>query len=330
MRDHKAIALFSGGLDSLLSVKHMMNLGYEVFPVFFSTAYFPTLKAEESARRNGLDLIVHEFSSAHLKMVMNPTFGYGKNFNPCIDCHAMMLNVAGNMLQDLGADFIITGEVIGQRPMSQRRDSLAVVSRHSGFAQLIVRPLSQKCLPDTMPIKEGWVLKEEMLAINGRSRKEQIRLAEEYGITFYPPPGGGCLLTDRNFTLRLKDLVEHDQSNDQNTALLKLGRHFRLDKEHKLIVGRNNEENTILWENDPDAFFLRCEDFTGPLGMVTGADPVTVISQAAAILLSYVHKAPEQANVIYGYGQDLSDRILVTKANKEILNETQIYLPDGQ
>ena len=208
-RKHKAIALFSGGLDSILSVRYMMSLGFEVQPVFFRAPYLVPDKACESAAKNGLDLIVRDISAEHFALLKNPRYGFGKNYNPCIDCHALMFKTAGLMLGELGADFLISGEVLGQRPKSQMRDGINAVSKASSFADLLVRPLSQRLLTPTLPIREAWIEPDTMLDFHGRSRKRQMFLARELGISYYPHPGGGCLLTDVNFALRLDDYFQH-------------------------------------------------------------------------------------------------------------------------
>ncbi|HNX37378.1 MAG TPA: tRNA (5-methylaminomethyl-2-thiouridylate)-methyltransferase [Candidatus Cloacimonadota bacterium] len=328
MRTRKAIALFSGGLDSILTVKFMQKLGYTVYPVFFNAPYFPTNKAVISARDNGIELILRDITEEHFAMVMNPKFGYGKNINPCIDCHAMMINLAGRMMEELNADFIITGEVIGQRPMSQRRDSLAVVANHSGFGDLLVRPLCQKCLPDTLPIRLGWVDKQEMLNFNGRSRKPQMDMAAEYGITSFPAPGGGCSLTDVNYTLRLRELIKYEHDTGMDLSLLKYGRHYRLSPKHKLIIGRDERENDTLWESFPESLFLRSDEFSGPLGLISGADPSPkIIELAASILLTYITKAPDVSPVIFGIGDMLDRTLEARKASGEVLRALMITQP---
>lgn len=268
--DYAAIALFSGGLDSLLAVKWMQKAGYKVYPVYFLTPYMPIERALESARDNGLDLIVRDITTEHLKMMHDPATSFGKNLNPCIDCHALMFRSAGEMLEELNAHYLISGEVLGQRPMSQRSNAMNQVGNLSGYRDLIIRPLCQKLLQDTAPLRDGWVDPNDMLDIHGRGRVRQLQLAEELGITRFPPPAGGCLLTDRNYTLRLQDLISHQQMNEEHLELLKYGRHFRLSETVKLIIGRDEKENGYLENISQGHTVLLAKDQMGPLGLLTG------------------------------------------------------------
>ncbi len=317
-KDKKAIALFSGGLDSILSVKYMMSLGYEVIPVFFKTPYLPEVKALEYAAKNGLKLIVKDVSIEHLEMLKNPRYGFGKNINPCIDCHALMFKLAGDLLQEYQADFLISGEVLGQRPMSQRRDALAAVSKTSGYKDLLIRPLSQKLLSDTAPIRLGWIDKEEMLDFSGRGRSRQKALAATLGVLHYPHPGGGCLLTDANYTIRLQDLFSHDEAEPYQIELLKYGRHFRLSNGAKLIVGRDERDNEALEASFQRGLLLYTEQFPGPLGVLI-ADKYSeeLILEAASIYLYYNKKAPDTWTVTYAEKYPLDRSIMVKKADLE-------------
>ncbi|MDD3533705.1 MAG: tRNA (5-methylaminomethyl-2-thiouridylate)-methyltransferase [Candidatus Cloacimonetes bacterium] len=292
--DYSAIALFSGGLDSLLAVKWMQKAGYKVYPVYFLTPYMPIERALESARDNGLDLIIRDITEEHLKMMQDPETSFGKNLNPCIDCHALMFRMAGDMLSELDADFLISGEVVGQRPMSQRRDTLNRVAKLSGYRDLIIRPLSQKLLRKNTPIREGWVDLSDMLDFHGRGRSRQLQLAEELGITRFPSPAGGCLLTDRNYTLRIKDLISHQQMDEKNLELLKYGRHFRLDESTKLIIGRDERENDCLERLSDGLIRLKAKNQNGPLGLLTDdpTDPI-ILNLALSIFWFYHPKAPQ-------------------------------------
>ncbi len=325
-RTHTAIALFSGGLDSILSVKWMQLLGYTVHPVFFQAPYIPVERAEKSARENDLELIVKDITPRHLQMMQNPVHGFGKNYNPCIDCHALMFEAAAELLPELGADFLISGEVLGQRPMSQRRNALQAVQKLSGVGRLIVRPLSQKLLPDTYPITAGWVDKAELLAFHGRSRTPQIELAGRLGLS-YPAPGGGCLLTDRNFSLRLSELVAHGQADAANIRLLRWGRHFRLTDQIKLIVGRSESDNAGLDSEGYHGVYLTIRDILGPLGLLTTASPPPdILAQAASILLCYCRKAADPGYVKYGIDKNYDGEILVEKYPEQLLKELMISL----
>ncbi|MDP2172882.1 MAG: tRNA (5-methylaminomethyl-2-thiouridylate)-methyltransferase [Candidatus Cloacimonadaceae bacterium] len=326
MKQHKAIALFSGGLDSILSVKWMQKHGYTVFPVFFRAPYIPSERAIDIAGKNSIELIVRDITAAHLEMMKNPKYGFGGHLNPCIDCHALMFRMAGNMLAELGADFLISGEVLGQRPMSQRRDALDSVANHSGFPDLLIRPLSQKLLPDTLPIREGWVDKTELLAFHGRGRKDQICLAAEMEIV-YPTPAGGCLLTDRNFTLRLKDLIAHGQTDEESITLLRFGRHFRLSAKTKLIIGRTEADNNELEKHSSSGIRMLIKEVYGPLGIIISEEPERkLLSLAASILLYYSRKAPSPGIVKYGIDNNLDNEIVVSKCPEDILRKHIISL----
>lgn len=309
MSKRRAIALFSGGLDSILSVKYMQSLGYDVIPIFFKTPYLPDEKAKHYALVNGIDLVIHDISERHLNMLKNPRYGFGKNINPCIDCHAIMFTIAGELLQEYHADFLISGEVLGQRPMSQRKDAIAAVSKISGYKELLIRPLCQQLLPDTKPIQEGWVDREQMLAFHGRGRSAQKLLALQLGVREYPQPGGGCLLTDANYSVRLKDLLSHDEANPYNIELLKYGRHFRLNPETKLIVGRDEADNDAMERVYQGGMLLQTEEYMGPLGLLISSNySPEVIELAASVYLYYSKKAPDMWSVNYGdkYPLDLS------------------------
>jgi tRNA U34 2-thiouridine synthase MnmA/TrmU len=243
----KALSIFSGGLDSMLASALMRDLGIEVQALIFETPFFPSQKAGRSARAITLPLKVINITERHLEVVKSPTHGYGENLNPCIDCHTLMLRMAGEMLEEEGAHFIISGEVVGQRPMSQNRKTLSLVASESGFEGHILRPLSAKLLPSTIPEEKGWVKRDELMDFSGRSRKPQMELARRFNITDYPSPAGGCLLTDKIFSRRLKDLFASGSNLEiREIELLKLGRHFRIGSSTKMIVGRNKMENQTI------------------------------------------------------------------------------------
>ena len=221
MNKYKAIALVSGGLDSILSALWMQKLGYEVIPLFFETPFFTPKKAKSATCAANLTLTVQNISEDFLQMLKHPRYGFGKNFNPCVDCHGLMFRKAAEFMAESGADFLISGEVLGQRRMSQRMDTLNAVRKLSGVAELIIRPLSQKLLPDTKPIVEGWIDKNNLLDFNGRGRKRQIQLAKEFKLSTFVSPGGGCLLTESNYCKKLKDLFDYDQLDVRQADLIK-------------------------------------------------------------------------------------------------------------
>jgi len=321
-----AIALFSGGLDSVLAVAWMQRLGHRVHPVCFSAPYITADRATQSARENGFELTVVDISAAHLKMLEDPVHGFGKNHNPCIDCHGLMFWEAAKLLPKFGADFLISGEVLGQRPMSQRRNALQAVDKLSGHADLIVRPLSQKLLPDTKPIRAGWVDKSRLLDLSGRGRSRQIALARELGLS-YPAPGGGCLLTDRNFSLRLRELIFMKEDSEAQIRLLRWGRHFRLAPGVKLIVGRDKADNEGLVAEDFPGLWFRLRDLEGPLGLLTEPDPpADVIALAASILLYYSNKAPSPAWVKYAVDRNHWREIWVEKCPEDSFRPLLISL----
>jgi len=327
LKPHKAIALFSGGLDSILAVKVMQSLDYTVYPVFFQAPYITPEKAIHSASANGLDISVMDITARHLEMMKAPSHGFGKNYNPCIDCHALMFQVAGELLEEYGAHFLISGEVLGQRPMSQHLRALRSVGNLSGFADLIVRPLSQAYLPPTLPVREGWVDVSLLPKLQGRSRSAQFELAKQLGVVDYPPPGGGCLLTDRNYSLRMDDLVVHGQDDLYNIVLLRRGRHFRLSPVHKLIIGRDAADNAALEEEIRQGTSLRIKDKNGPLGLVTGADPdPETIRLAGSILVSYYTKATDPDWVVYQIDNMAQAEMLVAKCDPELRSRFKISL----
>ncbi len=245
----KAIALLSGGLDSTLAARLVLDQGIELEALNFMTVFCTCtnrgatcLASQKAVETLGIPLRVFNVSEEYLNVVRNPKHGYGSNMNPCIDCRIFMLKKAKVYMEESGGSFIITGEVLGQRPMSQRRDAMRLIEKEAGLEGLILRPLSAQFLPITLPEREGWIDREKLLNIQGRSRKPQMKLAEQFNIRDYPCPAGGCLLTDPGFARRIRDLMEHQYDFSLNDVhLLKFGRHFRLSPKVKLVVGRNEE-----------------------------------------------------------------------------------------
>jgi tRNA-specific 2-thiouridylase len=245
----KALGLLSGGLDSLLAVCVLREQGLELAGISFGTPFFGADRGRSAAEKLGIPLMVKDITVPHLKMLRNPKHGFGSNMNPCIDCHILMVKVACGLMKEGGFDFIFTGEVLNERPMSQNKQALRIVEKESGCEGHLLRPLSAKLLDETVPEKEGKVRREKLLGISGRSRKPQIELAKKYGLKEYPTPAGGCLLTDPGFSKRLRELRERDGLDDvRSIQLLKVGRHFRLESGRKVIVGRNELENRRLEE----------------------------------------------------------------------------------
>lgn len=294
----KALALLSGGLDSTLAVKMMLDQGVEVVAVNFMSPFCNCTPKSAGCKSQALK-VAHDFNIPvrvinkgieYLKTVVeHPKHGYGRGMNPCIDCRIYMHRKAKQMLEEEGASFIVSGEVLGQRPMSQRRHSIELIERESETAGILLRPLSAMHFEPTLAEQEGVVDREKLLAIEGRCRKEQIKLADEIGVTDYPCPAGGCMLTEVVFAGRLKDLFEHNPDYDLHDArMLRHGRHLRLSPTLKVIVGRDEAENTILERRSwPNETTLVPEDFMGPTALtrdeVTDAD----ILKIGSIILRY-------------------------------------------
>jgi tRNA U34 2-thiouridine synthase MnmA/TrmU len=285
----RALGLMSGGLDSTLAAMTLLRQGIEVTGIAFVTPFFSAEKARKAAAAIGQNLIVEDIGAIHLQMVKTPQYGYGRNMNPCIDCHAMMFRLAGARMQRDGFDFLFSGEVLGQRPMSQNSTALRAVANHSGFPERILRPLSAKLLPPTPMEETGMVDRSRLLDIQGRSRKRQHALARAWGFDNIPASGGGCLLTEKGFSNQLRDLLQHDAAADlSDVELLKVGRQFRLTPTAKLVVGRNQQDNLALEALVTSRHtLLRCRDVSGPLGVYCGANDPATLQQAAAIVASY-------------------------------------------
>lgn len=303
----KAIGLISGGLDSSLAIKAIQLQGIEVIAVHFLIPFvkYDAKSTEESsaqkiARNLGCKLKIIELKDDYLKMVKTPRHGYGKNLNPCIDCKIFMLQRAKEIMRSSAAKFIFTGEVIGQRPMSQTKRSLRKIEEESSLKGLLVRPLSAKFLPQTIPQKEGWLKEELLFDIHGRGRKRQIALARKWKIKEYPWPGGGCLLTDPSFCKRLKELIAHNEYSYENIELLKVGRHFRLSKDFKFIVGRDQKDNEkiIQLAKKNDALFLPANRVPGPVGLGKGVMNEKIKELCASIIARYT-KAKSQVEVSF-------------------------------
>jgi len=323
----KALAMISGGLDSTLAAKLIKDQGIEVIGLCFKSYFFGADSAIKMAKQIGIPLVVVDFSEEHLNMVKNPKHGHGKNMNPCIDCHAMMMNYSGKLLDEYKADFIITGEVLNQRPMSQNRSALDVVKKESGFSDKILRPMCAKNLTPTIMELDGLVDREKLLDISGRSRKVQMELAEKWGIIDYPSPAGGCKLTEPNFSKRLKDLFYHnDETSINDIQLLKYGRHMRVSKNAKIISTRTGDEVQYVkkYLTDRDYVFL-AEDYNGSMVIVLGNPNKEDIEFAAKVTGRYSKgKDENEISVKYGkYKHAFSNSIVVEPA-KDI--EIEKYL----
>ena len=292
----KAIALLSGGLDSTLAAKIILEQGIELDALNFLTVFCnctnrgeTCLASQKAVETLGIPLKVMNVSEEYLEIVKSPQHGYGSNMNPCVDCRIFMMKKTKSYMKEVGASFIITGEVLGQRPMSQRRDAMRLIDKEAGLEGLLLRPLSAQFLPETIPEKEGWVDREKLLNIQGRSRKPQIRLAEQFDIRDYPCPAGGCLLTDPGFARRIRDLMAHAPGFSLNDVhLLKIGRHFRLSPRLKLVVGWDEDENQKIqtFSREEDLLF-KVVHYPGPLSLLRGEADLEAIETSAAITLRY-------------------------------------------
>ncbi|NQT74963.1 MAG: 7-cyano-7-deazaguanine synthase, partial [Candidatus Omnitrophica bacterium] len=249
----KAVSLFSGGLDSMLATRLMVEQGIEVHALNFLTIFCTCTskgcmhQATKAAKELGVPLKVMNITQEYMEVVKKPKYGRGRGMNPCIDCRVFTFRKARSFMEEIGAGFIITGEVLGERPMSQRRGAMEIIERESGLQGLIVRPLCARLFEPSIPEKTGIVDRDKLLDIQGRRRETQIALAKEFGINDYPCPAGGCLLTDKGFSNKLKDLFKYDPQYDiSDLHLLKVARQFRIKESLKLFVGRNQRENESL------------------------------------------------------------------------------------
>jgi len=295
----KAVGLISGGLDSELAVRLLQEQGIKVTGVSCTHPFHPATTPGEKPRplrvaeELGIELVRPDVTDRLLKMLRSPNHGFGKHLNPCIDCRLIYLEQGAKLMKKIGAKFLVTGEVLGQRPMSQRRDAIDIINRDSELAGYILRPLSAKLLPETVPEKEGWVDREKLMDIRGRSRKRQFELARDFGLTQFGSPGGGCLLTMEDFARKLMDLLDHQETLTANDVeLLKKGRHFRLSDSAKLAVGKNHAENSQLMGMARQTdLIIKTSGAPGPVGLVRGTVSDSEIETACAIMGRYVKKA---------------------------------------
>jgi len=303
----KVVALLSGGLDSQLAVKMMQKQGFEVSAVAIKTPFCDFdcgrgcgFEIRERADTLGVDLKTVYLGDEYIEMLKNPKHGFGSGMNPCIDCRTMMFKAAKKHMEEIGAEFIISGEVLGQRPMSQHGPALRTIEKESDLRGKIVRPLSAALLAKTEPEKNGLIKRENLGMISGRSRKGQLELAKEYGIEDPPNAGGGCLLTDPAFSLRAKDLFGHIETPTTNDIdLLKIGRHFRLDQSTKLVVGRNHNENEMIKSLTlPDDVLFEARDHVGPVSILRGKNNVDYLDFAAQITLRYSDAPKSESSIV--------------------------------
>ncbi|MDH5202272.1 MAG: hypothetical protein OEZ31_00905 [Nitrospirota bacterium] len=329
MMTHKAVALFSGGLDSTLAILAILKQGIEVKAVMFLTHFGCGTSIKTSCSHNplstaekyGFEIKLLDVADRFMEIVKNPKFGYGRNLNPCIDCRILMLKEANGVMDSIGADFIVTGEVLGQRPMSQRKDILNVIDREAGTIGYVLRPLSAKLLKITIPEAKGIVNRDMLYDFSGRSRKPQIALAKEFGLIDYPEPAGGCLLTEPNYAHRLRELLVHNpDSQFKEIEMLKIGRHFRFSSSCKIIVGRDKAENeTIQSLSESNDYLLKVEGYGSPITLVTGEITEETLRVAASLCVRYSDaKHLSEVEVIVVNGSD-TFRLRVSPADDEII-----------
>ncbi len=340
----KAIALLSGGLDSTLAIITMLRQGIDVTAVTFLTHFGCDITDSSScskdpfpaAEKFGFGVKLCHLADKFLEIVINPKYGHGKNMNPCIDCRVLMLREAKEFMKLIGADFVITGEVLGQRPMSQRRETFPLIDREAGLEGYVLRPLTALNLKPTIPEKEGLVKRELLYGFRGRSRKPQMALAREFGLTEYPAPAGGCLLTDPIYSYRLKELLEHNhpycypkKSLDflgtpptlKEINLLRVGRHFRLSPHCKAVVGRDREENAqIRLLRESEDYTLEVIGYGSPVTILTGRTTQREIELGASICARYSDGKNMPIVTVKVSGEGRGVMLEVAPANEETIN----------
>jgi hypothetical protein len=291
----KAIALFSGGLDSILAAVLVQRLGVSVVLLhvqhLWSGGDPARQRIREAAARTGLPLRIVDATDEHLDVIRHPKHGYGSAVNPCLDCHIFMLRIGKRVMEDEGADFVVSGEVLGQRPKSQHYRALCDVAEESGLHDRLVRPLSANLLPETLPVREGWLRRDDLLSLSGRGRESQLALAAQFGIQDFPQPAGGCLLTEKAYGARVLDAFAHLGKNAvtrEEFEILRVGRHFRLSEETKVIVGRDEGENEALTARAGGRILIEPSlGVMGPSSLVEGKPTEEELQLAASLAARY-------------------------------------------
>lgn len=319
----KAVGLLSGGLDSTLAVKLMLEQGIDVIALKFTSPFCLCDQkgrcfSSEIAKRLNIPLKVMAKGADYIKIVRKPKFGYGSGMNPCIDCRIFILKKAKRYAKEIGAAFIFTGEVLDQRPMSQHLKTLQLIEKEAGLKGRLLRPLSAKLLPETEAEKKGWVDRNKLLAIKGRSRKPQIALAGEFGIKDYPCPSGGCLLTCKEFAAKAMDLFQHKKRISANDIhLLKIGRHFRIGG-NKIIVGRNKEENASLLELKKKAeYYFEVSGCGSPITILQGKKGKEPVELAARLTAAYSDAKEKSVKVSYSLGKAFKSLTILLADKRE-------------
>ncbi|MCX7784896.1 MAG: tRNA 4-thiouridine(8) synthase ThiI [candidate division WOR-3 bacterium] len=316
------IGLLSGGLDSILALHLVNSLNIKVVAVCFVSPFFDNShRARAIAQELNIDLRIIWFGDEYIKLIQHPKFGYGKNLNPCIDCHIYMLKKSKELMESIGADFVFTGEVLGERPMSQNRQSLKLIEREAGLTGRLLRPLSAQLLEPTILETQGLIDRSRLLNIQGRSRKTQLLLARQYNIKDIPQPAGGCLLTDSQFSKRLRDALFYNEVSLNDIELLKFGRHFRvrsLENEQlpplKIIVGRDEKENQQLLQlKMPDDLVLQPLDVPGPVVLIRNPNQINIIHNEKILSLA--------AGICARYSDNQGQPVKISVAEKIILTQ---------
>ncbi|MDI6801598.1 MAG: 7-cyano-7-deazaguanine synthase [Thermodesulfovibrionales bacterium] len=336
----KAIALYSGGLDSTLAILIAMRQGIEVTAITFLTHFGCDISDKSAcskdpfsaAQKFGFEVKLCHLADKFIDIVKSPKFGHGKNMNPCIDCRILMLKEAKKFMEMTDADFIITGEVLGQRPMSQRRDTFPKIDREAGLKDYVLRPLSAKLLEPTIAEESRLVDRGRLCDFNGRSRKPQMRLAKGLGLTEYPAPAGGCLLTDPIYSYRLKELLDYNPDPSvKDVNLLRLGRHFRLSDECRIMVGRDeNENNAIQSLAEDNDCLLWVEGYGSPLTIICGNATEEDLNLSASICARYsdAKKLPRVEVSVKGKSSDF--KLSASPATNSLLDSYRIQQAEKQ
>ncbi|MFH2048411.1 MAG: hypothetical protein ABIJ12_03105 [bacterium] len=326
-----AIALFSGGLDSALAILLILQQNIEVTAITFMTHFGCDLGDRSSCGSNpypaaekfGFNVKLMHLGQKFVDIVLNPKHGRGKNMNVCIDCRMLMLNEAKELMEMINADFIITGEVMGQRPMSQVKDKMFLVQNHTGLNGKLLRPLSAKLLPPTQAEIDGLVDREQLEGISGRGRKRQIELAKKFGLNDYPNPASGCLLTDSGYSNRLRDLILHSgQINFNDLNLLRAGRHFRLSPDVKVVIGRDESDNNAIEAcKQSHHFELEAADVSSPVTLVIGIPTEEDLKLAGSITAKYTSARKEASVRINVSNGEKTELITVKPADDSIIDK---------
>ncbi|MCX6737970.1 MAG: tRNA 4-thiouridine(8) synthase ThiI [Candidatus Parcubacteria bacterium] len=299
----KGLVLLSGGLDSILAVKILLEQKIKITGLVFVSCFFDSALANGAAKKLGIELKIVDFSKKHFEMVKNPKYGYGKNMNPCIDCHTLMLKCAKEIMVKGGFDFIATGEVLGERPMSQNKQSLKLIEKNSGLTGYLLRPLSAKLLEPTKVEINGLVKREKLLDISGRSRKRQLAMAKKWKIDWFPTPSGGCLLTESQYSDKLKELIKHCPNPELgDIELLKTGRHF-WHNNITIIVGRDHKDNLVLQKAKRDSdIILEIKEVASPTTLIRsykGKITSGAIEKAKKLTKFYTPKAKNKTKISF-------------------------------